>query len=109
MYGNILVVDDDPAIRRLLRLLLAEHGFSVDLAVSGNDALKHLKRATPDLIVLDLMMPGLHPRDFLVEAKAMGYSNPVLVLTANHAGLEIGYLLGADDAMEKPFDTEELV
>jgi two-component system alkaline phosphatase synthesis response regulator PhoP len=106
---EILVVDDDPGIRRLLRLLLGEYGFKVNVAGSGNDAIKQLRRSLPDLVVLDLMMPGLHPRDVIEEARNLGYQGPVLVLSANYAAIEIGYLVGADDVIEKPFDPDELL
>ena len=108
MPETILVVDDDPTVRRLIKLVLSTSGFEVEEADSGDEALRKMKKVTPDLIVLDLMMPGMTAKEFVQKSRASGYDNPVLVLSAHYAGIEVGLLIGADDAMEKPFMPEEL-
>jgi DNA-binding response OmpR family regulator len=107
--AHILVVDDDPAMRRLLQTTLTLEGHEVTLARSADEAWKQLGRLPVDLIILDLMMPGMPPQQFVSRVRAEFTTTPILVLSGHHAGLEIGLLIGADDAMEKPFDPEELL
>ena len=107
---RILIADDEPHIRELVRLYLAKEGYETEFAVDGPDALEKALRLKPDLVVLDLMMPRL---DGFEVTKAIRQQSdvPILMLTVRKedtvkvAGLE----LGADDYLTKPFNPKELV
>jgi two-component system response regulator MprA len=107
----ILVVDDDPPIRRMLDRTLAAEGYTVETAADGGGALAAVERSAPDLIVLDVAMPGLDGLAVCRRVRAKGLATPVLLLTARDevsdrvAGLDAG----ADDYLVKPFATEELL
>ena len=111
--AQILVVDDDPDIRRLLSVLLEGEGHKVISAPDGERALELISSEGPDLILLDVMMPKKDGYTVLREMKASGVreSTKVLVLTARAAESDWlrGYKLGADQYLTKPFDTEELL
>jgi DNA-binding response OmpR family regulator len=109
MAAHILVVDDDPALRRLLQTTLSLAGHEVTLAHSADEAWKLLRKVEAELIILDLMMPGMPAQEFVSRVRAQVGTTRILVLSGHHAGIEIGLLIGADDAMEKPFDPEELL
>src|ERR1041385_7937687 len=108
--GRILVVDDEPMVRETLGQMLSDEGYVVDMAVDGEEALACVKAARPDVILLDLMMPGMNGRQFLQALRddAAYASVPVLIMTAVH-GLEISATLGASDVVEKPFNVDELL
>ncbi|MEE9277950.1 MAG: response regulator transcription factor [Dehalococcoidia bacterium] len=107
---HILVADDEPNIRELVRLYLSKEGYDVEFASNGPEALDKALRLKPDLVVLDLMMPKL---DGFEVTKAIREQSdvPILMLTVRKedtvkvAGLE----LGADDYLTKPFNPKELV
>jgi two-component system response regulator MprA len=107
----ILVVDDDAPIRRMLERTLGAAGYEVGLAVDGGDALAAVERSVPDLVVLDVAMPGLDGIAVCRRLRSRGLATPVLLLTARDAvddrvrGLDAG----ADDYLVKPFATEELL
>lgn len=111
MKAHILVVDDDPRITDLLRRVLAYEGYTVAMAATGTEALNRTLERPPDLIVLDIMLPGLNGLEVAKRLRAAGDNVPILMLTARDAiadrvkGLEIG----ADDYLVKPFAPEELV
>jgi len=111
MKAHILVVDDDPRITDLLRRVLAYEGYSVASAASGKEALNRTLERPPDLIVLDIMIPGLDGLEVARRLRTAGDNVPILMLTARDAvsdrvkGLETG----ADDYLVKPFAPEELV
>lgn len=111
MKAHILVVDDDPHITDLLRRLLAYEGYSVAVAASGDAALVRTLERVPDLIVLDIMLPGIDGLEVARRLRAAGDTVPILMLTARDAiadrvkGLETG----ADDYLVKPFANEELL
>jgi len=107
MTAHILVVDDDPALRRLLQTTLSLAGHEVTLAHSADEAWQLLRTVEAELIILDLMMPGMPAQEFVSRVRAQVGTTRILVLSGHHAGIEIGLLIGADDAMEKPFDPEE--
>jgi two-component system response regulator MprA len=108
---RLLVVDDDPAVREALALVLDLDGFEVTTAVDGRDAIRALALDTPDAVVLDVLMPGLDGLEVCRRLRSTGNRTPVLMLTARSevservAGLEAG----ADDYLAKPFAREELV
>jgi DNA-binding response OmpR family regulator len=111
--AHILVVDDDPDIRRLLSVILMEAGHKITSSPDGDKALEMLSGEAPDLLVLDVMMPKKDGFMVLKEMRStgLGESTRVLLLTARTAESDWlrGYKLGADQYLTKPFDNEELV
>jgi two-component system response regulator PrrA len=109
--GRVLVVDDDAAIRRSLERGLRLSGFTVTLAEDGRAALARLAEAEPDVLVLDVSMPGLSGIEVCRTLRAQGDDTPVLVLSAldELADRVAGLQAGADDYLVKPFALEELV
>ena len=107
----ILVVDDDAPIRRMLDRTLAAEGYAVESAADGGTALAAVERSVPDLVVLDVAMPGLDGVAVCRRLRAKGLAVPVLMLTARDAvGDRVeGLDAGADDYLVKPFATEELL
>jgi len=107
---RILVVDDDGRMAAILREGLAHAGYSVDCAEDGRMALAAARTSPPDLIVLDLMLPGLDGVEVCRHLRAAG-GPPVIMLTARDAVAEkiAGLESGADDYLTKPFVLEELV
>lgn len=95
----------------MLAAALRHHGYTVSLAVDGDDALRALADSSPDLVVLDVMMPGLDGFEVCRRMRADNDHTPVLFLTARDATEDKvrGLRLGADDYLEKPFSLEELV
>jgi DNA-binding response OmpR family regulator len=106
---TVLVVDDDHKILRLLRIELTAQGFSVHMAERGEEALQAVPRLRPDLVVLDIIMPGM---DGLAVLKRLRETSgvPVILLTAKGTDSDkiLGLELGADDYIPKPFNPEEL-
>ena len=111
MKAHMLVVDDDPRITDLVRRILAYEGYSVAIATSGNEALTRTLEHPPDLIVLDLMLPGLDGLEVARRLRAAGDNVPILMLTARDAVADRveGFEMGADDYLVKPFAPEELL
>jgi DNA-binding response OmpR family regulator len=107
---SILVVDDEPSIREIVALYLERAGFRVSVAGDGPAALRALTAGLPDLVILDIMLPGLDGLEITRRLRSEG-STPVILLTARREepdrieGLE----LGADDYVVKPFSPQELV
>jgi two-component system, OmpR family, response regulator MprA len=108
---RVLVVDDDPPLQRMLARTLAAEGFSVAVAADGGAALAEAERALPDVIVLDVAMPGMDGLAVCRRLRAKGMTTPVLMLTARDAVPDRvrGLQAGADDYLVKPFAVEELV
>jgi two-component system, OmpR family, response regulator MprA len=108
---RVLVVDDEPAVREALGRTLRFEGYDVELAGDGAEALAAVSERRPDMIVLDVMMPGLDGLEACRRLRAAGDTLPVLMLTARDrvgdrvAGLDAG----ADDYLVKPFALEELL
>jgi two-component system response regulator MprA len=111
MKAHILVVDDDPRITDLLRRILAYEGYSVAIARSGSEALNRSLEHPPDLVVLDIMLPGPDGLEVAQRLRAAGDTVPILMLTARDtvADRVKGLGTGADDYLVKPFAPEELV
>jgi len=104
---TVLVVDDEPKIVQLARDYLEHAGFAVLTAGDGPSALQSAKTRRPDLIVLDLGLPGVDGLEVVRSIRASG-STPIVVLTARDTKL-LGLELGADDYVTKPFSPRELV
>jgi two-component system response regulator MprA len=111
MKAHILAVDDDPRITSLLRRILAYEGYSVSVAASGDEALARTLEHPPDLIVLDIMLPGIDGMEITRRLRMAGDNVPILMLTARDAVADRvqGLAIGADDYLVKPFAPEELV
>jgi two-component system response regulator MprA len=107
----ILVVDDDPPILRMLKRTLMAEGYAVESAADGGAALAAVERAVPDVVVLDVAMPGLDGLAVCRRLRRAGLALPVLLLTARDSVSDrvAGLDAGADDYLVKPFAPEELL
>ena len=107
---KILLVDDDPNIRQLVNLYLEKEGFEVEMSDRGDAALARFKASPPDLMLLDVMLPGMDGWQVLREARKVS-NIPIIMLTAKDETFDkvLGLELGADDYISKPFDMKELV
>jgi DNA-binding response OmpR family regulator len=107
---SILVVDDEPQIREIVGLYLERAGFEVRLAGDGPAALQALTAALPDLVILDVMLPGVDGFEITRRLRSEG-STPIILLTARREEADRieGLELGADDYVVKPFSPQELV
>ena len=107
---RILIVDDEPPIRRFLRTALAAQGYRVEEAADGEAALEFVKRNPVDLIVLDLGLPGIDGLDVVRRLRQAGSAIPIVILSSrdDEAGKVAALDLGADDYVSKPFGVEEL-
>jgi two-component system response regulator MtrA len=99
----ILLIEDDPLVRRGLQLALSRHGHDVRTAESGEDGLRELRASAPDLVVLDLMLPGIDGFEVCRRVRA-GSAVPVIMLTARGDDFDVvgGLEAGADDYVVKP-------
>ena len=108
---RVLVVDDDPSVSSVLRRGLAYESFAVDVAGSGEEALSIARERYPDLVILDVMMPGLDGLEVLKRLRAADDHLPVLMLTAKDSDSDqvAGLERGADDYLTKPFTFKVLL
>jgi len=109
--ARLLVVDDEPNIRELLSASLRFAGFDVTTAADGQQALTAARKEHPDLLVLDVMMPGVDGFEVVRRLRSEGVHAPVLFLTAKDSTEDkvAGLSLGGDDYVTKPFSLEEVV
>ncbi|CDX61299.1 DNA-binding response regulator in two-component regulatory system with KdpD [Mesorhizobium plurifarium] len=108
---SILIVDDEPPIRKLLRVGLGSQGYAVSEAPNAKAALELMQTERPDLILLDLGLPGMTGLELLGKWRGDGLDIPVVVLSSrtDEAGIVAALELGADDYVTKPFGMNELV
>jgi CheY-like chemotaxis protein len=111
---NILVVDDDPALRRILQMTLELEGYQITLAENGEEALRALARTPlPDVVILDVMMPKVDGLQVLQQARQHPRTAdiPVILLTARRDADDLweGWRRGVDYYITKPFDVEDLL
>ena len=108
---KILIVDDEPAMRRFLRTSLGAHGYQIIDAETGNDALSLIKRNGVDALLLDLGLPDIDGLEVIKTIRASGSSVPVIVLSSrtDETGKVKALDLGADDYVTKPFGIDELL
>jgi two-component system alkaline phosphatase synthesis response regulator PhoP len=109
--ANVLLVEDNADLAYGLRNNLEIDGHVVETVETGEEALDHVRRRRPDLMVLDLMLPGLDGYQVLRRIRAEGHDMPVLILTARtqEADKILGFRLGADDYVTKPFGVLEVM
>jgi DNA-binding response OmpR family regulator len=109
--ASILVVDDEPMVREVLSRYLSREGFDVSAAEDGEEALTRFARATPDLVLLDLMLPKIDGYEVFRRIREQGGRTPVIMLTAKGEETDriVGLELGADDYVAKPFSPREVV
>jgi len=107
---KIMIVDDDVNICELLRLYLEKEGFTTVLLNNGQDAVESFNSVKPDLVLLDIMLPGLDGWQVCRKIRSVS-STPVIMLTAKGETFDkvLGLELGADDYIVKPFDTKEVL
>ena len=106
----ILVVDDDMPILTLMRNILREFGFDAETAATGEDAIAAARRRRPDLILLDLKMPGMPGEDVIAGLRSAGVDGvPILILSGDPVEREEISRLGVTGAVQKPFDVPALV
>lgn len=108
---NIMVVDDNVNTCKLLKALLVRAGYNVTVANDGNEALELLDKKHTDLIVLDVMMPGMDGFEFASILREGGMNTPIIMVTAKDtpADKRKGFISGTDDYVVKPIDEEELL
>jgi two-component system response regulator TctD len=107
---KLLLVEDDPSMQTALKRTLQNRGMQVELCSDGRQALARWQEAPPDVVMLDLTLPGMDGLLVLQEARRAGLKTPVLILTARGTVGDriIGLNTGADDYLPKPFDLDEL-
>ena len=108
---HLLVVDDDPRLRELLRRYLTENDFQVSLAQDAPSMNRLMQRQTFDLIILDLMLPGEDGLSIVRRLRGGGERTPIIMLTAKGDDVDriLGLEMGADDYLPKPFNPRELL
>jgi DNA-binding response OmpR family regulator len=109
--SRILIVEDNEDLAYGLRTALEFEGHTVEVAADGVTGLNHVRAEAPDLVVLDIMLPGMDGYAVLRELRETGHHVPVLILTARgeEAAVVLGFDSGADDYVTKPFSTAELL
>jgi len=110
MSNKVLLVDDDEKLRKLVTEYLEGYGFQVDTLSDGLSVLKTVRKKSPDIVILDIMLPGKDGLDVLKEIRAE-HPVPVIMLTARGEDADriVGLELGADDYLPKPFNPRELL
>jgi DNA-binding response OmpR family regulator len=109
--ATILIVEDEYAVARGVQYALQQEGYQVSLARSGEEGLEFATQQAPDLVLLDVRLPGMDGFEMLRRLRATGSKAPVLMLTARDEEVDkvIGLELGADDYLTKPFGLRELM
>jgi DNA-binding response OmpR family regulator len=108
---RILIIEDEPDLLRGLALNLKAEGYSVSTAARGDTGVEQALRERPELILLDIMMPGMNGLDVCRELRKKGFDAPIIMLTAKAEEVDrvVGLEIGADDYVTKPFGIRELV
>lgn len=109
--AKILIVEDDATIARFVELELGHAGYEILRAAEGVEALGIVSRSKPDLIILDVMLPGMDGLEVARALRAEGNNAPILMLTARSETQDVvrGFEAGADDYLRKPFEVPELL
>ena len=108
---KIAIVEDEPSLIFTLQDTLENEGYRVFVAEEGEKAIEIVKKENPDLMILDLMLPGLSGYDVCKKVRSLNYTFPIIILTARDQEIDkvTGLNLGADDYMTKPFGVKELL
>ena len=108
---KILIIEDDPAIRDGLRESLEQEHYTVEVASDGNQGHERACSGDADLILLDLMLPGMNGEEICRSVRSSGVTTPIIMLTARNEEIDkvLGLEIGADDYVTKPFGTRELL
>lgn len=113
MSKRILVVDDEPAIARLIKMSLSVDGYEAVTATSGFEAMERVEEKKPDLVILDIMMPGMNGYEVCAELRTKPETQNIKIIflsaKGNSGDAERGLAMGAVDYIIKPFDPEELL
>jgi two-component system alkaline phosphatase synthesis response regulator PhoP len=111
MLQKILIVEDEPTLARLLSYNLSQEGYEIKVIDNGWDGYQAAAQATFDLIILDIMLPGMNGFEILSKLRQKGVKTPIIILTARNAEEEVvqGLKYGADDYITKPFGVAELL
>lgn len=111
MSETILIVEDEPSLQETLAYNLQKHGYIVETASDGHNALEITRRTRPDLILLDIMLPMLDGVEVCKTLRREGFQSPVIMLTARDDEIDrvVGLEIGADDYVTKPFSMRELI
>ncbi|MDX1590330.1 MAG: response regulator transcription factor [Balneolaceae bacterium] len=108
---KIIIVEDEPSLVFTLQDTLESEGYEVTVVSDGSDAIDRVKEVEPDLMILDLMLPGKSGYDICKEVRDLKYTFPIIMLTARDQEIDkvAGLNIGADDYMTKPFGVKELL
>ena len=107
---KVLVIEDEESFREALEFILTKEGFQIESAATGSDGLTAFDKYNPDIILLDLMLPGMSGTDVCKSIRAKS-NVPIIMLTAKDAEVDkvVGLEVGADDYVTKPFSSPELI
>lgn len=108
---NLLIVEDDKSLRRLMEVFLKKNGFEVFSAENGEKAIEMFNKSHIDLVLCDIMMPKVNGYELVKELRGFNYDLPIIMITAKESlqDKKKGFLVGADDYMVKPIDLDELL
>lgn len=111
MIGNVLIVEDEEAIASFVQTALEREGFDVELTETGEQALERIEARPPDLVLLDIMLPGVDGLEVCRRIRARTVYIPVIMLTARDEDVDriVGLEIGADDYITKPFNAREMI
>ena len=111
MDEKILIIEDEEDLVKGLKLNLMDEGYSIEWAADGEEGLRKAVEESPDLIILDIMMPKMNGLDVCREIRKKGLNVPIIMLTAKGEEIDkvVGLEIGADDYMTKPFSIRELL
>jgi two-component system response regulator MprA len=107
--ARILITEDDAAIQNILRRVLNAEGYTVEVASSGVEAWDKISESQPDLLLLDLTLPGMDGREIYRRVKSAGYAFPIIVVTATASPSEALADMPHTPVLAKPFDLDQLV
>lgn len=108
---RLLIIEDDPDIGDMLDINLRDEGYIVDMATNGDTGLNRLRDQTYDLLILDLMLPGIDGLEICRQVRQMPHYLPIIIISAKSSETQrvLGLELGADDYLSKPFSVPELI
>ena len=106
----VLIVEDDPALGRVIELVLRDAGYAVVSATDGREALDRVEEGLPGVVLLDMKMPVMDGWEFASELRSRyGRTVPIIMVTAAWNSEQRAHEIGADDYLDKPFDIDDLV